>query len=171
MDCIWIGTMEITTLNGRPWTWTPSPTMNRFMSICLRLPVLHRLASKMILLITFTGRKTDQHYTTPVGYHREGTRITILTKRFRKWWHNFEESAPVEMCIEGRDRSGQATALSDLETIIPIIAHVIDGHRREAESYGIKLFDDGKPDMDSIRAVAPKLVVIQVTLNSKKAMT
>ncbi|MBA3872274.1 MAG: nitroreductase family deazaflavin-dependent oxidoreductase [Anaerolineae bacterium] len=160
--------MANTRLNERPWTWTPSPTMNRMMATLLRLPLLHRLISKMILLITFTGRKSNQHYTIPVGYFREGLTITILTKRFRKWWHNFEEPTDVEVRIEGRNYAGQAAALTDIQTIIPIVARVMEVHPREAQIYAVKLLDNGIPDMDSIRELAPKIVVIQVNLMSSK---
>lgn len=46
------------TTGGRPWDWTPSPTMNSFMSTVLRTPLLHRMLSGSMLLITFTGRKS-----------------------------------------------------------------------------------------------------------------
>ncbi|MEP6987895.1 MAG: nitroreductase/quinone reductase family protein [Chloroflexota bacterium] len=166
-------TGEITMKNdfstGRPWTWTPPPAMNRMLSILLRLPVLHHLLSNMILLISFTGQKSGKHYVTPVGYQRQGSKVIILTKRFRQWWHNFEQSAPVELRIEGCDYQGQATVLTDVETMIPIIAHFLESHRREAQAYGIKLLDNGKPDMNSVREVAPQLVVIQVELKSQQA--
>ncbi len=160
--------MANTQLNKRPWTWTPPPILNRIMMTLLRLPLLHRLISKMILLITFTGRKSNQRYTIPVGYFREGDTITLLTKRFRKWWHNFEEPAAVDVRIEGYNYVGQASVLTDTQTIIPIIARVIKAHSREAQIYGVKLLDNGSPDMDSIGEIAPKVVVIQVTLISSQ---
>lgn len=154
--------------SGRPWTWTPPPAMNWIMATILRLPLLHRLVSKMLLLIAFTGQKSGKHYVIPVGYHRDGNTITILTKRFRKWWHNFESTAPVEVRIEGRNYVGQAAALTDTETLIPIIAHIVEAHRREAEIYDIKLLDNGKPDLDSVRELAPKVVIIQITLHPEQ---
>jgi len=135
------------------------------MVTTLRLPLLYRLVSKMLLLISFTGQKSGRHYVIPVGYHRDGNTITILTKRFRKWWHNFEVPAPIVLRIEGRNYAGQATALTDTETLIPIIAHIVEVHPREAEIYEIKLLANGKPDLDSVRELAPRVVIIQVTLN------
>ncbi|MBA3869204.1 MAG: nitroreductase family deazaflavin-dependent oxidoreductase [Anaerolineae bacterium] len=148
----------------RPWTWTPPPAMNQLMFILLRLPVVHRVISKAILLISFTGQKSGKRYSTPVGYLQEGNNVIILTKRFRQWWHNFEQPAPVEMRIKGRDYQGQATALTDVETMIPLIVLIVQVHRPEAEIYGIKLLDNGKPDINSVQEIAPKLVVIQVEM-------
>ncbi len=150
----------------RPWTWTPPPAMNQLMLILLRLPVVHRVISKEILLISFTGQKSGKRYRTPVGYLKEGNKIIILTKRFRQWWHNFEQPAPVELLIEGRNYQGQAATLTDVEKIIPIIAHIVEAHRREAEIYGIKLLDNGKADSNSVQEIAPQLVVIQVEMRS-----
>lgn len=156
--------------SGRPWTWTPPPAMNWMMATTLRLPLLHRLVSKMLLLIAFTGRKSGKHYVIPVGYHRNGNMITILTKHFRKWWHNFESHAPVVVRIEGRNYTGQAAALTDTATMIPIIAHLVEANPGEAEIYQIKLLDNGKPDLDSVRELAPKVVIIQVTLHPEQGL-
>jgi hypothetical protein len=117
----------------------------------------------MILLITFTGRKSGKQYTTPVGYHKDGDTITIMTKRFRKWWHNFEEPAPVTLRMQGRDVRGTAQAITDPDTIAPIMTHLIEEVPREAEIYGVKM-NDNQPDPDSVREVAPKVVIIQVAL-------
>jgi hypothetical protein len=153
------------TSGGRPWEWTPPPAMNTLMETILHLPVINRAISGMILVIKFIGRKSGKRYSTPVGYHREGDTVTILTKRFRKWWHNFEDPAHVELRIAGQNRTGEATALTDVETIVPIIAETVRRQPREAEIYGIEMNDDGTPNMDSVRETAPKVVVIRVKLD------
>jgi len=138
--------------------------MNWIMATLLRLPLLHRVISHTLLLIAFTGRKSGKPYMTPVGYHREGNTITILTKRFRHWWHNFEQPALVHLWIAGRKQSGQAVALTDPDILIPIITHIVEAHPREAEIYNIKRLANGKPDPASVRELAPRVVIIQVTL-------
>ncbi len=153
--------------NGRPWTWTPPPAVNRMVSTLLRLPVAHRLISKMLLLLTFTGRQSGKRYSIPVGYYREGNTVMIITKRFRKWWRNLEGNVPVEVRIEGRNIKGQATALTEPEITVPIIAHIVEEHRREAEIFEIKMLDNGKPDLESVREIAPKVVLVQVVLNNE----
>ena len=160
--------MENKDLNKWTWTWTPSPVMNWMIATILRLPVLHHLLSKMMLVITFTGKKSGKTYVTPVGYYREGNRVTILTKRFRKWWLNFETAAPVEVLITGHSYAAQAASLTDTEIISPIIAHVVEKHRGDAQNYGIKLGNNGKADMESVREVAAKLVVVQLILTPEK---
>ncbi len=156
--------MEQASSQGRPWTWTPPPLMNWIMTTWLKLPLMHRMVSHTLLLIAFTGRKSGKPYVTPVGYHRDGDTITILTKRFRQWWHNFEQPAQVRLRIAGREYPGQAVALTDPETLIPLITHIVEAHPREAEIYEIKRLADDKPDLASIRELAPRVVIIQVTL-------
>lgn len=152
------------TPNERPWDWTPPPMVNRVMKTILRTPLLHRMMSKQLMLLTFTGRKSGKTYTTPVGYFRTGETITVLTKRFRKWWHNFEQPAPVTMRIRGKLVTGRAESLTDPETIIPIMDHLMREHPREAAIFGVETVD-GQPDPDSLREIAPKVVVIRIVVD------
>lgn len=148
--------------NFRDWEFTPPAFMNRVMSLILRLPVLHQAISKMILLLTFTGRKSGKHYTTPVGYIRMDGKIYLLTKRFRKWWHNFETTADVIVRVEGSDYQAQATALTDPDVTVPIITRIVQMRPREAEIFHIHLREDGQPDVDSVREMARRIVVIEI---------
>jgi hypothetical protein len=151
-------------MQTRSWDWTPTPGQNRVMSIILRLPLINRILSREILLLTFTGRKSRKTFTTPVGYHRDGDKLTLLTKRFRPWWRNFQTPAPVKALIAGKWISGQAQALLDESITVPIIAALMEAHEREAQIYGVKRDPNGKPDMADVRMLAPKVVVIQIAL-------
>jgi deazaflavin-dependent oxidoreductase (nitroreductase family) len=148
----------------RSWEWTPSPFANAIVAAVLRTPVLHRVMSRIFLLITFTGRKSGKRYTTPVGYMRQGNTIIILTKWFRTWWRNFQKTAPVELLIEGKVYQGTATALTDEAVTVPIITEVIKKYPYNAAYYGVHLLAPNQPDMDDKRHIAPKVVVVQVAL-------
>jgi F420H(2)-dependent quinone reductase len=148
----------------RSWEWTPSPFYNACVSAVLRIPLLHRFISKNLLLISFTGRKSGKHYTRPVGYLREGKTLIVLTKWFRPWWRNFRETTPVELLVERRICQGKVKVLTDEAAIIPIITDVIKKYSYYADIYGVRLVSPGKPDMDDIRHIAPKVVVLQITL-------
>lgn len=149
---------------ARSWEWTPSAFSNTVVSAVLRTPVLHRLMSSNVLLLTFTGRKSGKRYTTPVGYVREGKTLIILTKWFRAWWRNFQVSAPVALLIEGRTYHGEARALTDEAAIVPIITDVIKRYPYYAEFYGVRLVSPNQPDMNDVRHIAPKVVVLQIAL-------
>lgn len=89
---------------------------NPLMRWLLRSP-LHRLASRGVLLITFTGRKTGRSYCTPISYSQEGSLIQLISHRGRSWWRNFEGGAPVTLRLRGQDR--------------PATASVVDASREE----------------------------------------
>lgn len=152
------------TTTARSWEWKPSAFLNAMMSMWLRIPILHRVVSNQLLLLTFTGRKSGKHYTIPVGYTREEQTVTILTKWFRGWWRNFQQTAPVELLIAGRHYHGTAKALLDEATTIKAIAELIQKYPYNANIYGVRLTATKQPDMDNVRRIAPKVVLVQITL-------
>jgi hypothetical protein len=154
----------LNTTTTRTWEWKPPAFANAMVSTLLRIPVLHRVISNQILLLTFTGRKSGKRYTIPVGYARDGQTITILTKWFRGWWRNFQEPTPVELLIVGKMYRGDAKAVTDETVIIPLITGLIKQYPYYAEFYSIRLVAPNQPDMDDVRRVAPKVVALQITL-------
>lgn len=80
---------------------------NFIMKPLLRSP-LHFLASENYMLISFTGRKSGNVYTTPVEYKRSGNTLIVFTQRQRSWWRNFQGSAPIRLRLHGQDVSGVA---------------------------------------------------------------
>ncbi len=149
---------------SRPWNWTPSPGMNRMMSAILRLPLVHRMLSSQILLLTFTGRKSGKTFTTPVEYNREGDQVLLLTKRFRPWWRNFQSPASVTVRIAGRVIHGQAQSITDEAAMVPTITRFLETHTQDAQIYGVRRDAAGKVNAADVRALAPRLVVIQIAL-------
>jgi hypothetical protein len=150
--------------SARPWDWTPPAFFNALTSTILRTPVLHRLMSSHFLLLTFTGHKSGKRYHVPVGYVREGKTVTILTKRFRMWWRNFQEAARVEAWIEGKTYPGTAKALTNELSMIPIMSRAMTKDTSTAKFYGVRLIAGRQPDPEDIRCLAPKLVVLQIAL-------
>ncbi len=149
----------------RPWEWTPPPSMNRMMAIMLRIPVVRRPMSKMILLLTYSGRKSGKTYTFPIGYWRQGDTVILLTKRFRSWWHNFQQPTPVTIRIGGQTYTGRAQASTDETVIVPRLVTLMEGQLRQAQVWHVHLDPEGKPNLEDIRTVAPKIVMIQVDLS------
>lgn len=99
---------------------------NRILNTVL-IPLLrspgHRLVSKTVMLITFTGRKTGQQYSFPVGYKREENTITIFTRKDRKWWRNLQDGAEVSLRIRGKNLTAVATSnlQDDVEAMYPLM--------------------------------------------------
>jgi len=78
---------------------------NPAMRVILRSP-LHALVSGSTMLVTVTGRRSGQTYTTPVNYVREGDTVTVFSWRDRTWWRNLRGGAPVTLRLRGRDLRG-----------------------------------------------------------------
>jgi hypothetical protein len=83
--------------------------LNPLVACLLRSP-LHPLLSGGVMLVQVTGRRTGRRYWIPVGYQREGDRITVLVSRARRkqWWRNYREPGPVAVLLEGRMLHGRA---------------------------------------------------------------
>ncbi|MDQ6695353.1 MAG: nitroreductase family deazaflavin-dependent oxidoreductase [Chloroflexota bacterium] len=71
----------------------------------------------MILLLTFTGRKSGRQFTTPIGYRRVGDKTLVLFTD-SPWYKNLLGGAPVTLMLKGREMSGWAVASNDTEQIV-----------------------------------------------------
>jgi len=86
---------------------------NAVMKPLLKSP-LHFFASGGLMLITFTGKKSGNVYTTPVQYKQDGDTVRFLSVKERVWWRNLRGGAPVTLRIKGRDVEGIATPHEDM---------------------------------------------------------
>ena len=93
----------------------------------LRSPA-HRLLSGHLALLTVTGRRSGRSYTFPVGYHRDGDRVTIGVDwpERKRWWRNLREPAPVEIWVAGVRQGCTAHARGDEHTGVTVEIH-LDG--------------------------------------------
>jgi F420H(2)-dependent quinone reductase len=71
------------------------------------------LMSRRFTIVTYTGRRSGRTFSTPVGYRRTGSTVTIsvsLPER-KTWWRNFTgDGGPVSLHLDGADRTGHAVA-------------------------------------------------------------
>ncbi|HEY0936963.1 MAG TPA: nitroreductase/quinone reductase family protein [Trebonia sp.] len=69
--------------------------------------------SRHFTVVTYTGRRSGRTFSTPVGYRRTGSTVTIpVSMPERKtWWRNFTgDGGPVSLNLDGNDRTGLALA-------------------------------------------------------------
>jgi hypothetical protein len=69
-----------------------------------------------------TGRRSGRTYTFPVGYQRDGERVTIGIDwpERKRWWRNLVDEAPVELLLAGERRTGTAVARGDEQTGVTV---------------------------------------------------
>lgn len=142
---------------------TVPPIVNKTMKFVLRSPV-HSVVSKSILLITFTGRKSDRKYTTPVSYSQHGDQIYIFTHG--NWWTNLIGGAPVTLRIQGCDHQGQAIPVEDdKQRIAAHLAEHLCKVPSDAKYYDVSFDTAGKPRMDEVEQAVQTVVMIRVHLD------
>ncbi len=143
-------------------TTTVPPIVNHAMKFVLRSPA-HGMVSKTILLITFTGRKSGQTYTTPVSYSLNDDQVTIFTHA--EWWKNLRSGAPVTLRIQGREFQGLAGPVAeDKQAIATALAAHLRKVSSDARYYGVTFDDHGNPRADEVVKAAQTVVMIRVRL-------
>ena len=140
--------------------------LNPVMSRLLRSP-LHSLVSDSIMLLTFTGSKTGEEFTTPVGYWVRDGYLIVTTHS--PWWRNLKGGQPVSMQVQGQHREGIATPHPDPEDVARYIKAFIDRHGTDAaRRLGIQIHGDREPTLDELEAGVEGTVVIDIKLTDDK---
>jgi len=142
--------------DDRPPQWA-----NSLMKWAVTTPGIQAWVGQGVALLSFTGRKTGQHYTIPVSYFREDDTVTVTTKRLRNWWRNFESPAEVELRLAGHEYLGKAEARpSDAETLDYMIRYL--GERPvDAKAYGLKR---NEVTRENVARILPQIVVIRIEI-------
>jgi hypothetical protein len=147
-------------------TPTVPPFVNKLMKFVLRSP-MHGLVSKVILLITFTGRMTGKTYTTPVSYSQSGNQVHIFTHA--DWWKNLMGGTPVTLRLRGRDVRGVAESISGDKQIV---ATALSEHLRKVPSdapyYSVTFDDHRNPKFQEVEKAVQTVVMIRVRFPDHK---
>ena len=114
-----------------------------------------------VALLSFTGRKTGKHYTIPVSYHRESDIVTVITKRQRRWWHNFETPLEVELRLAGHTFAGKAEARSSDEETLEFMTGYLEKRPIDAKAYGLKKDEITR---EKLARILPHIVVIRIEI-------
>jgi hypothetical protein len=97
----------------------PARTVSRVngcVSALRESPRWGRVVSKRLTIVTYTGRRSGQMFSTPVGYRRDGDLVTIGVQlpQAKQWWRNFlDEGGPVSLHLDDVDRTGNAVSRID----------------------------------------------------------
>ncbi len=137
---------------------------NPIITWILRSP-LHGIASKNTMLITYTGRKSGEQYTTPVNYLdiSDNGRPVLYTTSYRErvWWRNLRGGAAVTLRLRGVDLPANAQVIEEQE----LVEDALDAYLRKAPHlghyFGVNLQEDGSPGVDDLHRTAEKMVVIK----------
>lgn len=152
---------------GPPLPEVAFEVINPLVSLVLRSP-LHGLLSDSLLLLTFTGRKSGNGYTTPVGY--EQREDTLIVTTHSPWWKNLRGGQPVSVLLRGERRQGIAEPTTDTEAVAAYVREFIERRGlRDARRLGIEIDGEGVPTYEELKAGLDDLVVVHITLEDAGA--
>jgi deazaflavin-dependent oxidoreductase (nitroreductase family) len=137
--------------------------INPLVERLLRSP-LHGVVSDSLMLITFTGRKTGNEYTTPVGYRQSGDTLTVFTQS--DWWKNLRGGQPVRVHLRGEERSGVAEATADPDAVAERVRRfVAEEGIEKARRIGLRVEGERLPGDEELAAGVEGLVAIGIELD------
>lgn len=140
---------------------TPPDWANAWMGWALTTPGIQSLIGRGVALLSFKGRKTAKLYTIPVGYERQDDVVTVITKRRRKWWHNFESPIDVELRLAGRVFTGKAEIEKNEAEALEYMFQFLAKRPVDAKAYGLA---KGESTRDKIARIIPHIAVIHVAI-------
>lgn len=141
----------------------PPAFVNSMMTAMLRMPGVQRVVGQGVALLSFTGRRTGRHYTIPISYERNGDTVTLVTKKQRNWWHNFEAPAEVELRLAGRTHRGTAVAAVDDEEALEFLTEHLEKRPIDAKAFGVR-DEDGKVVHEKVVALLPHIVLVRIDI-------
>lgn len=147
---------EIQLPQDKPPEWA-----NSWMKWALTAPGIQKMVGQGVALLAFKGRRTGKSYTIPVSYHRDGDVVTIVTKRQREWWHNFESSSGVDLRLAGRMYTGKARIETDEAEALNFMTEYLAKRPIDAKAYGLA---KDEVTEDKIAQIIPHIVVIRVAV-------
>lgn len=152
-------TAEVRLPEDKPPDWA-----NALMKWALTAPGIQRMVGQGLALLSFKGRKTAKAYVIPVSYHREGDLVTVVTKRQRKWWHNFETPIEVELRLAGQTHMGKAEIAADDVETLDFMTEYLRARPIDAKAYGLAKDERTR---DDIARIIPHIVLIRIALTPK----
>lgn len=107
------------------------------------------------MLITFTGRKSQRVFTTPVRYLQRGDAVWAFTSAENKWWKNLKGGATVSLRIQGRDRHYRAEATADAPAEVrEALREFLFQFPQDAPYYEVSLGSDRRPSESDLEKAA-----------------
>ncbi|MCY4200799.1 MAG: nitroreductase/quinone reductase family protein [Gammaproteobacteria bacterium] len=124
---------------------------------------LHGLASKSLLSITYTGRRSGRRYTTPLRYMRDGDVIRCFTSRDTSWWRNLQDEQDVSLRIAGSVEAHLAEVIvGEPDTIRARLVAYFEMFPRDTDYHDIRLDANGKPLPQDLDRACQDAVVVEM---------
>lgn len=94
----------------------------------IHAPLIGSLVRRSMVVIRYTGRRSQQTFETPVNYQRSGNDVVIrvMAPDQKTWWRNFTDGGgPITLTdFDGADRTGHAVAERDDRGRVTVRVHL-----------------------------------------------
>lgn len=148
--------IEVQLPDDRPPKWA-----NSIMKWALTTPGLQSTVGQNVAILNFEGRRSGKTYVIPVSYQRRDDLVTIVTKRVRKWWRNFESPIEVDLRLAGRDCKGKAVIESNPDEALAFMTRYLRDRPIDAKAYGLAKDEINE---ERIAHILPGIVVIRIKI-------
>jgi hypothetical protein len=132
------------------------------MTWALNTPGIEKMIGTGVAMLGFEGRRTGKSYTIPVSYDRDNGTVMIVTKRERKWWHNFETPREVELRLAGRVYHGKAEIVPSDDEVLEYMVGFLAKRPIDAKAYGLAKDERTR---DKIARIVPHIVLIRAEVS------
>jgi deazaflavin-dependent oxidoreductase (nitroreductase family) len=122
---------------------------------------MHRLASKNLMLLTVTGRKSGRSYTMPVTRHEQADG-TLIVSSAGGWRHNLRDGTDVHVVLDGRERSAHVAVEHDPDRAAEVFKGLLEHAGKKA--VGVQVNVSHAPTLDEIKPVLAHRVIAYLTL-------
>ena len=137
--------------------------INPVVRVLLRSPV-HGLISSSLMLVSYTGRKTQKRFTTPVRYVTAGDRVRCFTSAETLWWRSLRGGADVVLRLQGQDRPFHATVIeNDPDRVKKALENYLKLFPQDAAYQDIRLHKDKTPVAEDLERASRSAIVVEAT--------
>lgn len=137
--------------------------INLAVGLMLRSPV-HRLASKSLMLITFTGRKSGKVYTTPIRYLHVDDKVRCFTSKSTGWWKNLVSNRGVTLFLAGESITYQAeVTIDDKDVIKDALVKFLAIYPQDSVYHDIRVEPDGNLNPADLNNALENTVLMDLT--------
>jgi hypothetical protein len=137
--------------------------INPVVRALLQSPI-HGLISDSLMLVTYTGRKSQRRFTTPVRYVQTGDNVRCFTSAETLWWRSLRGGADVVLRLQGEDRSFHATVIdNDPTRIREALENYLELYPQDAAYHDIRLNKDKSLVAEDLERASRSSIVVEAT--------
>jgi deazaflavin-dependent oxidoreductase (nitroreductase family) len=134
---------------------------NFFMKAIINSP-FHSLLGESFAVITFEGRKSGKHYSTPVNVaHVDGT-WTVISMRERTWWRNLRGGRKAQLRVSGQRLQVRGEVVEDSTEVLAGLTNYFSQYPGFTRYFNIHPGSDGQPDKEELERAAGGRVLIRL---------